>query len=367
MGLTYVGAGVKYGKMDPFKQLAIQLARATSFNLDRLGFREVPESRGESAYLVETPDNYLAHVQEGLGTKILVADAMYRLTDKSYYHYIAQDTVAMIVNDMATTGAMPVSVAMHLAAGSSDWFGDEKRCLDLLLGWQSACRLAGCAWAGGETSTLKDIVMPGAVELSGSAIGIIQLRGKRIMGDIQDGDAIVFIGSSGIHANGLTLARSIADRVENGYQAELSDGRTFGDALLDPTVIYVPLIRKCLVAGATLHYIVNITGHGLRKLMRLPVPAEYVVEHIPKPQPVFQFIQEYVDNREAYGNLNMGAGYAIYVPQGLQADGVIRCANQLGMTALKAGHICMGETVKKRKVIIQPLDLEYSADELEIR
>src|SRR5262245_61930455 len=135
--ITYAGAGVDYGALDPFKRLAQAAGRSTADALARLNVAEVERSRGESAYLLETPDSYLAHVEEGLGTKNLVADAMYRLTpERSYYDHLAQDTVAMIVNDMITLGALPLAVAMHLGAGSSDWFRDERRSRDLVDGWR---------------------------------------------------------------------------------------------------------------------------------------------------------------------------------------------------------------------------------------
>jgi phosphoribosylformylglycinamidine cyclo-ligase len=119
MNMTYAGTGVDYDAMDPFK-LACQLAaRETAGNISRLNggeFREFEASRGESAYLIEAAKSYFAHVEEGLGTKNLVADAMYAyaFTGKSYYDQIAQDTVAMIVNDMATVGAVPLSLAIDL-------------------------------------------------------------------------------------------------------------------------------------------------------------------------------------------------------------------------------------------------------------
>lgn len=364
--LTYAGAGVDYEAMDPFKRLAQLAGKETADNLKRFGFSEAEWSRGESVYLIETTDSYLAHVEEGLGTKNLVADAMYILTGKTYYDNIGQCTLAMIVNDMITLGALPLSVAMHLAVGNSDWFKNEKHCQALVNGWQKACRLARCAWGGGETPTLKGIIIPGTVVLSGSAIGIIKPKERLIRANIQHSDAIVLIASSGIHANGLTLARKIADQVPDGYLAKLSDGRTYGEALLDPTVIYVPLIEDCLNAGVEIHYTVNITGHGWRKLMRATKPFIYVIERIPEPQPVFTFIQEHgpVDDEEAYANLNMGAGFALYVPE-KEVERVIQIAGQNNMTAFKAGYIEQSE--KDKKVIIKPKQLEYSGSTLGVR
>jgi phosphoribosylformylglycinamidine cyclo-ligase len=183
--ITYAASGVDYGVLDPFKRRAQIAGRSTAAVLRRLGLSEVEMSRGESAYLVETADSFIAHVEEGLGTKNLVADAMYRLVPgRSYYDHIAQDAVAMIVNDMITLGALPVAVAMHLGVGSSDWFNDENRAADLIDGWRKACELARCAWGGGETPTLNGVVERTTAVLAGSAIGIIKPKDRLISANI---------------------------------------------------------------------------------------------------------------------------------------------------------------------------------------
>jgi phosphoribosylformylglycinamidine cyclo-ligase len=364
--MTYAGAGVDYGALDPFKRRAQLAGRSTADVLKRLGVAEVEMSRGESAYLVETADCYLAHVEEGLGTKNLVADAMYRLVPtRSYYDHLAQDTVAMIVNDMITLGALPLAVAMHLGVGSSDWFRDDRRSGDLVDGWQKACALSRCAWGGGETPTLSGVVEPSAVVLAGSAIGMIRPKGRLIRANIHHGDAIIFFESSGIHANGLTLARAVAERAANGYLTLLPDGRTYGEALLDPTHIYVGVIEDCLSRGVDIHYAVNITGHGWRKLMRAPEPFAYVVEAVPSPPPVFGLIQTVgnVDDAEAYGHFNMGAGFAVYVPD-KDVAAVLEVARAFPFGALRAGHV---EKSVVKKVVVMPRGLEYEADTLRVR
>jgi phosphoribosylformylglycinamidine cyclo-ligase len=365
--LTYAGAGVDYGALDPFKRLAQAAGRATASALARFGAAEVESSRGESAYLIETPDAFLAHVEEGLGTKNLVADAMYRANGgtRSYYDHLAQDTVAMIVNDMITLGALPLSVAMHLGTGSSDWFRDERRAADLVDGWKRACELARCAWGGGETPALKGVVERDAVVLAGSAIGIVRPKSRLIRGDIRAGDAIVIFESSGIHANGLTLARAVAERVSGGFLAPLSDGRAYGDALLDPTHIYVGIIEDCLAGGVAIHYAVNITGHGWRKLMRAQPPFAYIIERLPEPHPVFEFIQTRgnVTDAEAFGNFNMGAGFAIFVPPA-DVQTVLKMAEGFPFRALVAGHI---DAFPTKRVVIRPKSLEFAADTLAVR
>jgi len=368
--MTYANAGVDYDTMDSFKREAQLTARDTSLNMKRLGFLEVEMSRGESVYLMEGIDCYIAHVEEGLGTKNLVADAMYRLTGKSYYDHIAQDTVAMIVNDMITLGALPLSVAMHLAVGDKSWFYDEKRYRDLIYGWKNACNLARCAWGGGETPTLKDVVIPETVVLSGSAVGIIKPKQRLInSAKIEHGDAIILIESSGIHANGLTMARNIADKLPNGYLTRLPDGRTYGETLLDPTYIYVKLIEDCLNCGVNIHYSVNITGHGWRKLMRATQPFTYVIEHLPEQLPIFDFLQKNapIDDYEAYGNFNMGAGFALYLPKSdvKKVWGIIHGYEHLNrLGACYAGYI---EKSDEKKVVIKPKGLEYTGATLGVR
>lgn len=369
MTLTYAGSGVDYDALDAFKRQAQQAALRTAENIRRNSDNELSElvrSRGESAYLIEAGRSIFAHVEEGLGTKNLVADAMAKLTGKSYYRNVAQCTVAMIVNDMITTGAMPLSVAMHLAVGDSKWFEDKERASELIEGWADACDLARCAWGGGETPTLKGIIYPEASLLAGSAIGIVSPKERHFDPyKIRKSDAIILVESNGIHANGLTLAREIADKPHVGYLAPMSDGRTFGEALLDPTHIYVGLVADCLAAGVDIHYAINITGHGWRKLMRAPRPWEYVIEEMPPLPPVFSFIEEHgpVERREMFANYNMGAGFCLIVRDEDVAT-VLGAADKNGMGATIAGSVRASE---ERKVSILPMGIEFLSDELAVR
>src|SRR5215207_4250353 len=123
--LTYEQAGVDYSKIDPLKILAQQAARETGKNLLAAGISEVEASRGESAYVIDVGDFYLASITECLGTKSLVANAVRQLTGKTYYDQIAQDTIAMAVNDIITVGAKPLSIHAYWAVSGIDWFTDE--------------------------------------------------------------------------------------------------------------------------------------------------------------------------------------------------------------------------------------------------
>ena len=133
--LSYEQAGVQYELIDPLKVAAQRAAAATATHLSAHGFAEVEASRGESAYVVDIGPFYMASIVECLGTKTLVADEMQRLSGRSFFAGIAQDTIAMAVNDLITVGATPLVVQAYWAAGGSEWFGDVARAQALVAGW----------------------------------------------------------------------------------------------------------------------------------------------------------------------------------------------------------------------------------------
>lgn len=365
-GLSYEQSGVNYDSLDAFKRACQQAAAGTAGALAQHGFKEPAGIRGESAYLVETPNDYLAHVEEGLGTKNLVADAMLQHTGRSFYANIGIDTVATIVNDLVTTGALPISVAMHAAVGDGKWFDDVRRSEELARGFAQGCVQAQAVWGGGETPALKGIVDPGTIVLAGSAIGRIWPKSHRIVGDVRDGDAIVLLASSGVHTNGLTLCRALAQRLPDGYLTRIDDGRTYGEALLDPSVIYVRFVTACQSAGLRLHYAAHLTGHGWRKLMRLDEPFVYRLRDIGSLPPIFRFIMRAgpVDLREAYATFNMGAGFAVYVDSS-DAGPCVQIAQAAGYPAWIAGTVTRQGS--RKAVEIEPLGLVFEGQTLQVR
>ncbi|MCL2701884.1 MAG: AIR synthase-related protein [Phycisphaerae bacterium] len=364
--LDYKSAGVNYDVLDTFKRACQKLAWQTAGNLARHGLSEPAGIRGESCYILETPQAYIAHVEEALGTKVLVADAVYKLTGQSFYANVAIDNVSTIVNDLATSGALPVTVAMYAALGDAEYLADARRAADLAEGFAEGCRQSGAAWAGGETQVLKGMVNPETVILGGSAMGMICPKSNYIAGDVADGDAIVFVASNGVQTNGLTLCRALADRLPQGYLTPGPDGRPYGQALLDPSVIYVRLVEACQKANIHLHYAVHMTGHGWRKLMRPAAPFVYNIETIGMPQPVFQTIADAagLGPADMYGTFNMGVGFALYVaPQ--DAPAVLAAAKQTGYTAWHAGTV---QSQNGRKAVeIAPLGITYDEASLNIR
>jgi phosphoribosylformylglycinamidine cyclo-ligase len=368
MSLSYESSGVRYDQLDAFKRACQKAARTTAGLLADHGYAEPATTRGESAYLIEAPDHFLAHVEEGLGTKNLVADAVYAATGKCFYREIAIDTVATMVNDLVTCGALPISVAMHAAVGDSGWFSDSKRTDALVAGFAEACREAGAVWGGGETPTLGGVVEPDDIVLAGSAVGKISPKKLRITGDVQEGDAIIFLASSGVQTNGLTLCRRVAAQLPHGYQTPVGfgDDRSFGEALLAPSVIYVAFVRECQRLGLKLNYVAHVTGHGWRKLMRLDEPFVYEITNVRTPLAVFQFLEQAgpISREEMYATFNQGIGFAAYVAPGLVSQ-TLAVAKAAGYDAWQAG------TVKKegarKAVTIPSLGLVYEGHTLQVR
>jgi phosphoribosylformylglycinamidine cyclo-ligase len=363
--LSYEQAGVNYDLIDPMKVSAQRAAQSTASHLAAHGFSEVAASRGESAYVVDVGPFYIASIVECLGSKALVADEMRELTGKSYYAAIAQDTIAMAVNDLITVGATPLVVQAYWAAGGSDWFSDTQRAQALVEGWKKACEICNVAWGGGETPALAGIVESGRIDLAASCTGLIQPKQRLSVGDrLAAGDAIVLLASSGIHANGLSLARKLVDRLPQGYLTEVAPGLTYGDALLAPTTLYSPVTEALYRAGITPHYCANITGHGWRKLLRHPAALTYRIVAVPPVPPVLQFIQQHArhDDREAYSTLNMGAGFALFVDVA-HAQRTVEVARAQGVDAMVAGRVERGA----KQLIIEPLGITFGTDDLQLR
>ncbi len=366
MSLSYEAAGVNYASLDAFKRACQEAARTTADGLAAHGLREPPAVRGESAYLFEADDHYVAHVEEGLGTNNLVADAVQAATGRCCYREIGVDTVATIVNDLVTCGALPVSVAMHAAVGDAGWFADEARARDLVAGFAEGCRQAGAVWGGGETPALRGLVEPGAIVLAGSAVGRIAPKSRRIAGDVRDGDAIIFLASSGVQTNGLTLCRQLAERLPQGYATPVGDGRTYGEALLAPSVIYVAFVRECQLRGLKLNYVAHVTGHGWRKLMRLDEPFVYEITAARSEPALFRFLMESgpIDRPEAYATFNMGVGFAAFVAPKV-AGATLAAAKAAGFDAWLAGRVVKDGA--RKAVVVPALGLTFEGDTLQVR
>jgi phosphoribosylformylglycinamidine cyclo-ligase len=361
----YRQSGVDYEVLDEVKREAIALASATAPLFAASAGAEISESRGSSAYVFELNGTTLALVVEGLGTKSIIASEYLDATGISRFADIARDAVAAIVNDVISVGANPLVVTAYFATGDASWYGNRKRSLDLLNGWRAACEEAGAVWGGGESPALPGIVTPAAIELAGSALGLVPAGRRPVFGsDIAIGDKILLLPSSGLHANGASLARRVASQLPARLLTELPSGRQLGDALLDPTRIYASFVRELLMSAVIPKFLNGITGHGFLKIMRADVAARYEITAVPQVPEVLQFLVERLamPPAEAYSTLNMGAGYVVVVsPE--DADETLEVARKSGHDALVAGEVVEGQ----RALAIQSLGIEYRDDDFQLR
>ena len=361
----YRRSGVDYDVLDEVKREAIALAAATAPLLAASSGSEISESRGSSAYVFEVNGTTLALVVEGLGTKSIIASDYLDATGISRFADIAQDAVAAIVNDVISVGAQPLVVTAYFATGDAAWYGQRERSLDLLNGWLKACEEAGAVWGGGESPALPGVITPGAIELAGSAIGLVPTGRRPVLGrDIAVGDRIILLPSSGLHANGASLARRFASRLPAGLLTELPSGRHLGDALLDPTKIYASFVRELLASSAMPKFLNGITGHGFLKIMRADAAFRYEITSLPPVPEALQYLVDQLEmaSAEAYRTLNMGAGYVVIVSPD-DVEQTLRAARKTGHDALVAGEVFEGD----RALAIPSLGIEYRDDDFQLR
>jgi len=354
---------VDYSTLDPFKRQVIEALGPTWGNVLGLGVRVVPESLGQPAALLDFVDCdfMLAFKSDGVGTKGYIADAMIEAgwegDVSALYAGLGVDLIAMNANDLVCMGATPLALSDEIGSGRSEWFADEARVAGLIEGLRRGCDEAGITIPCGETPTLPDVINPETAYITGSMIGIVKPKERACWGQsLRAGDVIFGLASSGLHSNGLTLARRIAERLPQGYLTPFG-GWTLGQELLTPTRIYVKPVLEMFEAGVNLHYLSNITGSGWRKVMRCRFPFTYVIEILPEPQPIFRFLQEQgeVSDYEAYQTWNMGVGFCLYAPEG-EAEAIEGICAEQGISVMRLGRVEEGQ----KQVVIRPLRITYS-------
>jgi phosphoribosylformylglycinamidine cyclo-ligase len=246
----------------------------------------------------------LALACDGVGTKVIVAERLGRLDT------VGIDCIAMNVNDVICVGADPIAVLDYIAVEEADSAALEQ----IARGLRRGAEEAGVEIPGGELAVLPELIRghpsPHGFDLLGFCVGLLDIdaMGERI----EPGDALIGLPSSGIHSNGLTLARRVLEDFD-----EAVDGRTVGDLLLEPTAIYVTAIRELLASELDVRGLAHITGDGFLNLLRLEADVGYRVETpLPVP-PVFELIAERggVEPAELYEVFNMGCGFCCVVPE----------------------------------------------------
>jgi phosphoribosylformylglycinamidine cyclo-ligase len=361
---SYRAAGVDYEVLDAGKRLALSRALSTSPLLELRGGRAVDRSRGEPAFVFELDGRTMAFVVEGLGTKAMIARAVLEAGGANRFADVAYDTVAAIANDLCCVGALPLVINAYFATGSSEWYARSDRAAALVEGWQRACVDAGATWGGGESPSLPGLVAEDEIELAGAAVGAVPAGRRAILGDeLAVGDEIVLVASNGLHANGASLARLIAARLPDGFETMLRSGESLGEALLAPSLMYVPLIAALLERGLPISYLSHITGHGLLKLMRPKRELTYRITRLPAVPPVLEFLvaEAGLDAAAAHKTFNMGSGFAIYCAAGSGAA-VVSLAAEVGLEALVGGRVEEGP----RRVVVEPVGVSFEGEQLEL-
>lgn len=304
--------------------------------------------RGGKGYFANVIDigngQGIAFCTDGAGTKTIVAELLGK------YDTIGIDCVAMNVNDIICVGARPVSMVDYIGCSKTDAGIFEA----IGRGLAEGARQAGISISGGEISQIGEIIS--GVDLLGSCIGHVALDRINSGKNVKPGNLIVGLGSSGVHANGITLARKAllgATREEqknNIDQFEDELGRTVGEELLEPTRIYVAEVMEMLDSGIALNAIVHITGGGLANLNRVEAGnIRFVLDKLPPTPSVFTLIQYRgeIADAEMYEVFNMGVGLCLVVEGTREADAVAEICGKHNVPCQVIGHVepCQGKEV----------------------
>jgi phosphoribosylformylglycinamidine cyclo-ligase len=245
-----------------------------------------------------------------VGTKLLVAQALGR------HDTVGIDLVAMVVDDVVVTGAEPLFVLDYLAVGRVD----PERVAAIVAGVAEGCRLARCALLGGETAEHPDAMAPDAYDLAGFALGVVER--DRLLGPdrVAAGDLLLGLASSGLHANGFSLARKVLARAGTAYDRHLPElGTRVGDALLTPTRIYAPHLVDLLAAGVEVHARCHVTGGGLPGNLPRSLPpglGARIDRASWEPPPIFRLLADLgpVEDEELARATNLGVGMVAVLP-----------------------------------------------------
>ena len=279
-------------------------------------------------------DPVLAAAADGVGTKLLVAQAVGR------HDTVGIDLVAMVVDDLAVTGAEPLFALDYLAVGRLV----PERVAAVVAGVAEGCRLARCALLGGETAEHPDAMAPDAYDLAGFALGVAERA--RLLGPerVRAGDVLLGLEASGLHANGFSLVRRVLERAGVGYDAVPPGlGVPLADALLVPTRIYAPDLLDLRAAGAELHALCHVTGGGLPGNLPRCLPAGLVARvdraawTVP---PLLRWLAGLgpVEDAELAKATNLGVGMVALLPPD-QVEGAVAFLAARGLAAFPIGEV----------------------------
>lgn len=330
-GMTYADAGVD-----------MELQGSGVEELLR-GIGSAGGSSGHYAGVVEVGKLLITMTTDGVGTKIIIAEKMNK------WDTIGIDCIAMNVNDIICLGATPIAFVDYIATPKVD----KKIMADIGRGLGKGAEISGIKIIGGEVAVLPEML--NTLDLSGTCIGISK-KEEIITGEkIKIGDVIIGLRSSGIHSNGLTMARKVLKINDVDFNDYPDDGEdTVGNQLLTPTRIYVKSILR-LLRECEVHGLAHITGGGVRNLCRLKRTVQFRINSTMNPHPIFIFLKRLgkITWREMYQTFNMGMGFAVIVPENYVDD---------SMDILeKSGEECkvVGKVIKGKGVVVTKYRLSY--------
>ena len=337
--MTYADAGVDIDAGNALVAAIKPLAKATSragadvdlggfgglFDLKRAGFR----------------DPILVAANDGVGTKLKIA------IDSGQHSTIGIDLVAMCVNDLVVQGAEPLFFLDYFAVGKLD----TNVARDVIAGIADGCKQAGCALIGGETAEMPGMYKAGDYDLAGFSVGAVE-RGEILpRADIAVGDVLIGLKSSGVHSNGYSLVRKLAERAKIDWSAAapFGNGQTYAEALLTPTRIYVkPLLNAIRATGGSgsngaIKALSHITGGGLSENLPRVMPKDAAARvdlSTFKAPGVFGWLANEggLDDSEMLRTFNCGIGMIAVVAKA-RADEVIAALKSAGEDPVVIGDI----------------------------
>lgn len=334
-GMTYAKAGVDIDKKsDSIAALVKHLA------FRREGVGAPLDLEGHFTGLVDFGDAALTLCTDGVGTKLIIADKMRK------WDTVGIDCIAMNVNDTICVGAEPIAFVDYIAIDEPN----VEITSQIGEGLEVGARMANMTIVGGEVAILPEIV--NGFDLAGTCLGMVK-KNRLISGEaVRPDDVLIGLPSTGVHSNGLTLARKVIE--SNGLTMDSRlEGveRPIGLELLEPTEIYVRRVLK-LLDEFDVHGMANITGGGLRNLLRIKHGIGFEIDDPISPNRVFTALQKLgsISDREMYQTFNMGMGFSIVAAK----DDAQSIVDSLGKDASIVGH-----AIGDERIVVPSLDIEY--------
>ena len=335
---AYARSGVDQNAADRAVSALVSVLRTIDTGRES---RSVLASGHYAAVLEVAPNLGIAVGTDGVGSKLLVAEATGRLDT------VGIDCVAMNVNDVVCVGAEPIALLDYLAVERTD----AEVFAAVAAGLKAGAEAAGVEIPGGEVAVLPELIKghpsPHGFDLTAACFGTVALDAIVSGAACAPGDALIGLPSSGLHSNGFTLARRALAGMPLDERPEGLGGASLADALLEPTVIYVRAVLDLLRSDVPVHGLAHITGGGLQNLTRLNGDVGFEVsDPLPVP-PIFRLVQEHGDVPEAelWDVFNMGCGFCTVVPEAAADEAATLLAAQhpgtrrIGTVTDRAGQV----------------------------